>query len=84
MSFRDDLRQYFHRLAIRRVLERTLGSRHGEDNAPPFAFDPVIVPAHHPRPAAFLADEIRRRYEIRQAVGDLCVRISASPDRKAR
>jgi len=82
MSFREDLADYFERLRIRYVLSRTLGCRMGEDNAPAFVYDPVVIPQGHTRPARFVAMEIARRAEIRRAVYELCDRISASPDRR--
>jgi len=78
------LRDYFERLRIRYVLKRTLGCRMGEDNAPAFVHDPVIIPAIHPRPTQFFAMELARRSNIRRAVNALCASVSAAPDRRAR
>ena len=84
MSFRDDLRDYFHRLAIRRVLERTLGSGEGEFNASPVVRDPVIVPQGCDIVAAFVANEISRRSIIRREVEALCASIAAPRKRETR
>jgi len=84
MSFREDLADYFERLAIRRVLGRTLGrGGHGELYALGCVFDPVIVPRGVDA-AVYLAAELRRRSHIRREVEALCAQISASPDRKTR
>jgi len=77
----EEFRDYFERLRIRYVLSRTLGCRMGEDDAPAFVYDPVVIPQGHPRPARFVAMEIARRAEIRRAVYELCASIEADPRR---
>lgn len=77
MSAFDELRDYFERLAIRRVLGRHLGrGGHGELYAHGCVFDPVIVPRGVDA-AVYLAAELRRRSHIRRDVEALCASVSA-------
>ena len=83
MSAFDELRDYFERLAIRRVLQRTLGSRMGEDDARSVVDDYHAYAVRRPGDFAALAN-LRNRAQIRREVEALCASVSASPDRRAR
>ena len=85
MSAFESMRDYFERLAIRRVLQRTLGSRMGEDAAPSLAKDLYWAVIHgHQRPDARVLVEHMRLNRIRREVEALCAQVSASPDRRTR